>query len=207
MLEYNGQLYASTYNYYTDEFGNQQSNGGQIWRSPTGDFEDWYSVVLNGSGSIFSGDPSNNEFFRLFTLQNPDRICATTWTDGSSHGAEIWCSRTGDFSSWTSLLGSNDWLRGWQQLRLHGHRGTRRCNLSGYLSIPPAAVRSGAPSITVAPGRRSTTMALATVTISSSRPWQSSMGICMPPHTTPRCRHRSLALPGLRQQRLGAGRR
>ncbi len=107
MLEYKGQLYATTYNYYTDEFGNEESNGGQIWRSPTGDFEDWYSVVLNGSGSIFSGDSSNNEFYRLFTLQSPDRICATTWTD-SSHGAEIWCSRTGDFSSWTSLLGAND---------------------------------------------------------------------------------------------------
>lgn len=107
MLEYKGQLYASTYNYYTDEFGNQQSNGGQIWRSPTGDFGDWYSVVLNGSGNIFSGDPSNNEFMRLFTLTSPDRICATTWTDGS-HAAQIWCSRTGDFSSWSSLLGSND---------------------------------------------------------------------------------------------------
>jgi hypothetical protein len=43
----------------------------------------------------------------MFTLENPERICATTWADASVHGAEIWCSESGDYGTWTSLLDHN----------------------------------------------------------------------------------------------------
>jgi sugar lactone lactonase YvrE len=106
MLVYQGQIYASTFNVYSDDSGDH-SNGGQIWRSPSGDFSSWEKVVSDGSGNTSTPDPANSEFYRMFTLENPVRICATTWAYASVHAAEIWCSESGDYDTWTSLLGSN----------------------------------------------------------------------------------------------------
>ena len=104
MLVYQDQIYASTFNVYSDESGDH-SNGGQIWRSRSGDIESWEKVVSDGSGDTSTPDPANSEFYRMFTLESPERICATTWADASVHGAEIWCSESGDYGTWTSLLG------------------------------------------------------------------------------------------------------
>jgi DNA-binding beta-propeller fold protein YncE len=101
LIEFNGQLYAGTWNetstapYYT--------NGGQIWRSPTGNSGDWSKVVDNG----FS-DPTNGEVMRMAVFKN--QIYAGTWSYTSSHGAEIWRSPSGDSGNWTPVVinGLND---------------------------------------------------------------------------------------------------
>ncbi|RPJ45684.1 MAG: hypothetical protein EHM21_09205, partial [Chloroflexi bacterium] len=102
MLAFGGRLYASTYN----DLGNGESEGGQIWRSATGNLGAWTAVVTRGSGAQ-TPDPANAEFYRLFTFNN--QICATTWAASANapgvdaHGAEIWCSPSGNASTWTRL--------------------------------------------------------------------------------------------------------
>ena len=98
LISYNGYLYAGTGNYTSDT----TSAGAQIWRSLTGDAGTWTQVVANGSGT--GTDTTNFEFFYLFTLNSPpDHICATTYTDTSVHGAEIWCSADGA-TNWTKTV-------------------------------------------------------------------------------------------------------
>ena len=102
LLEFNGNLYASTYNAAADG----QSEGAQIWRSDTGNPDTWTAVVTGGSGSL-TPDPANGEFYRLFLFNN--QICSTTWAavnnapGVTAHGAEIWCSPSGDAATWTRL--------------------------------------------------------------------------------------------------------
>ena len=100
LVEFNGQLYAGTWNetstapYYT--------NGGQIWRSPTGNTGDWTKVV-----DIGFGVPTNGEVMRMAVFKN--QIYAGTWSYGAP-GAEIWRSSTGNLGDWTKMVenGLND---------------------------------------------------------------------------------------------------
>ncbi len=102
LLEYGGKLYASTLNATPDN----KSEGAQIWRSDTGDMGSWSAVVTGGSGTT-TPDPANGEFYRLFVFNN--QICAATWAAAevyegvTTHGAEIWCSSSGDANTWTRL--------------------------------------------------------------------------------------------------------
>jgi hypothetical protein len=99
LIGYNGYLYAGTANFIDDT----TSDGGEIWRSLTGDAGAWTQVVTHGSGTG-TADPSNFEFFYFFTLNTPpDHICAATYTDTSVHGAEIWCSADG-VTNWTKWV-------------------------------------------------------------------------------------------------------
>jgi sugar lactone lactonase YvrE len=96
LLVFNGMLYASTANCTNNEC--TTSNGGQIYRSADG--ASWTQVVAGGFGST-----ANAEIFRLANLNG--QLCAGTWADGATHGAEIWCSASGDPGTWTTQLAAN----------------------------------------------------------------------------------------------------
>lgn len=96
LMIFNGMLYASTANCTNSEC--TASNGGQIYRSSDG--ASWTQVMAGGFGST-----ANVEIFRLANLKG--QLCAGTWTDGATHGAEIWCSPSGDPGSWTTQLAAN----------------------------------------------------------------------------------------------------
>ena len=83
LFEFNGMLYASTYNY-------DPNSGGQIWRTMDG--LTWQIVVNNG----FDQGQRNPEVFRMMKLDN--QLCATTWSNNS--GSQLWCSPSGDLGSW-----------------------------------------------------------------------------------------------------------
>jgi hypothetical protein len=91
--EFNGHLYAGTWN-----DNGSGSNGGQIWRSPTGDSGSWERVVNNGFGDAINGE--------IMTLAAFDSyLYAGTWSvDTGVHGAEIWRSSTGNSGSWTQVV-------------------------------------------------------------------------------------------------------
>ena len=92
--EFKGDLYASTWN----DTGNG-SNGGQIWRSPTGDSGTWCRVVNDGFG-----DATNAEVMSLSVFDG--YLYAGTWSgDTGVHGAEIWRSPTGEADSWELVVG------------------------------------------------------------------------------------------------------
>jgi hypothetical protein len=94
LIEYNGKFYAGTWNETaTDPY----TNGGQIWRSSTGNSGDWSKVVDNGFG-----DPTNGEVMRLAVFNN--QIYAGTWSYTPAHGAEIWRSPTGNDGDWTRVV-------------------------------------------------------------------------------------------------------
>jgi hypothetical protein len=89
LIEFNGQLYAGT---WADSV-----NGGEVWRSSTGNPGDWTRVVTQGFG-----DPTNGEVMRLAVFNN--QIYAATWSYTSTHGAEIWRSSTGNAGDWTRVV-------------------------------------------------------------------------------------------------------
>ena len=89
LTEFNGNLYASTNNW--DNTLNN-THGGQILRSSNG--LNWTSVVTQGFG-----DPTNGEIDRFAVFNN--QICASTESYTTTHGAEIWCSSTGNSGDWT----------------------------------------------------------------------------------------------------------
>jgi len=91
--EFNGYLYAGTWN-----DNGSGSNGGQIWRTPTGNNGSWSRVVNNGFG-----DATNSEVMALAPFNG--YLYAGTWSmDTGVHGAEIWRSNTGDSGSWTQVV-------------------------------------------------------------------------------------------------------
>lgn len=88
--EFDGTLYAGTWN--------GGGNGGQIWRSPSGDGGSWEQVASNGFG-----DATNGEVMALAPFDG--YLYAGTWSyDLEDHGAEIWRSPSGDGSSWTRVV-------------------------------------------------------------------------------------------------------
>jgi uncharacterized protein YjiK len=94
MIEFNGQLYAST------DFG---GIGGQIWRSPNGTV--WTQVEDNGFSDTTNGGIS------AFAVFNNTLYAATDVRNtGATHGLEISRSSTGDSLSWTNVVpnGFND---------------------------------------------------------------------------------------------------
>lgn len=93
-VEFDEDLYASTWN----DDGSGGSNGGQIWRSSTGDSGSWVRVVNNGFN-----DPTNGEIMSLAPFDG--YLCAGTWSyDTAAHGAEIWRSSSGDSGTWTRVV-------------------------------------------------------------------------------------------------------
>lgn len=91
LVEFNDYLYAGTWN-ETAEGG---SNGGQMWRSATGNPSDWQMVASGGFTTS-----NNSEVFRLAAFN--DRIYAGTWN--STTGAELWRSSSGDSDSWAAVV-------------------------------------------------------------------------------------------------------
>lgn len=82
---YDGQLYASTWAY--------SAHGGELWRSPTGDSNDWTQVVSNGFEDGNQGVVSlaaHNAFLYAGTLN-------------SVTGAEIWRSASGAAGDWAQV--------------------------------------------------------------------------------------------------------
>jgi hypothetical protein len=92
LQEFNTALYAGTWNW---DAAAAASHGGQLWRSPDGQF--WQQVVANGFG-----DPTNGEIFRLIVFGN--QLYASTWSDGSVHGGEVWRSASGNIPDWTRVV-------------------------------------------------------------------------------------------------------
>ncbi len=84
IVEFAGQLYASTYN----------EAGGEIWRSSDG--VNWTQVVSGGFTN-----PSYAEISNLIVFGG--QIYAGSWTDGSIP-AGIWRSDTGALSDWVSVV-------------------------------------------------------------------------------------------------------
>jgi C1A family cysteine protease len=88
--EFDGTLYTGTWN--------DGGDGGQIWRSPTGNSGSWEPVVENGFG-----DAANAEVMALASFGG--YLYAGTFSgDPGVHGAEIWRSPTGASSSWTQVV-------------------------------------------------------------------------------------------------------
>jgi hypothetical protein len=94
MLAYGGYLYAGTMNCADNNC--TSTNGGQLWRSSDGTH--WNPITTDGFGNT-----GNGEIFRLAVLNS--QICANTWdyTSSPSHGAQIWCSATGNAGTWSIL--------------------------------------------------------------------------------------------------------
>ena len=89
LMVFNGNLYASTWN---EEFVNNTTQGGQVWRSGNG--TSWNQVVTSGFG-----DPTNGEIFRMAVFNS--QIYASTWSYTNTHGSGIWRSSTGNSGDWT----------------------------------------------------------------------------------------------------------
>jgi streptogramin lyase len=92
MIEFGGELYLGTWN-QTDG----GSNGGQIWRSKTGDpsASDWDKVASRGFTST-----NNSEVFRFVKFDN--QLYAATWNPTT--GGELWRSSTGNSGSWVPVM-------------------------------------------------------------------------------------------------------
>lgn len=92
---FDGQIYAGTVNDTGDE---AVSNGAQIWRSDTGDANDWEKVVDNGF------DYAANLWIYHLTMVG-DHLYATTYNTFS--GAEVWRTDTGDDDDWENVVTAN----------------------------------------------------------------------------------------------------
>ncbi|PKO13449.1 MAG: hypothetical protein CVU39_18765 [Chloroflexi bacterium HGW-Chloroflexi-10] len=92
MVTFKGKLYAGTLNQTANE---SISDAGQIWRSSTGDADDWDRVVTQGFGQ-----PGNFSIYRLAVLG--DYIYAVTFNPNS--GTELWRSDTGNAGDWDAVM-------------------------------------------------------------------------------------------------------
>jgi hypothetical protein len=86
LASYDSQLYVST---WTDG-----SHGGEIWRSSTGNSNDWSQVESNGFGD------GNNQVVLAFASHDNYFYAGTANT---ASGAEVWRSPSGDTSSWAQV--------------------------------------------------------------------------------------------------------
>ncbi|MGB9873232.1 MAG: hypothetical protein ACPLYD_16445, partial [Anaerolineae bacterium] len=84
---FNNQLYAATWSYTS-------THGAEIWRSSTGNANEWTKVVSNGFG-----DAANNTVL-AFEVFN-DYLYAGTYNLDT--GGEVWRSNTGDAGSWSQV--------------------------------------------------------------------------------------------------------
>ena len=84
---FNDTLYASTWS-YTDE------HGFEIWRSSTGNSEDWTRVISNGFGDANNVAAPSFEVFNNFLYAG---------TYNMNTGGEVWRSNTGDSGSWSQV--------------------------------------------------------------------------------------------------------
>lgn len=91
LFEYNGFLYASTYNCTNEQC--TESNGGQIWRSPDG--LTWLPVTLDGFGN-----KDNYEIFKFAKLGS--QLCASVIN--LNYQSELWCSASGEPGTWSSQI-------------------------------------------------------------------------------------------------------
>jgi hypothetical protein len=83
-MEFRGYIYASTGNW---------ADGGEIWRSRTGDAGDWTEVVNGGFDK-----PDDNDVIRLVGVNDDYLYVATAnWTSGE----EVW--RTKDGTDWEQV--------------------------------------------------------------------------------------------------------
>jgi hypothetical protein len=91
---FNNQLYASTYSYSGD-------HGGEIWRSPTGNADDWTRVVANGLG-----DPTNISALTFEVFNGVLYAGSGSWntTTNQPTGCEIWRSPSGNAGDWTRVV-------------------------------------------------------------------------------------------------------
>jgi PKD repeat protein len=95
LIEFNGQLYASTGHYACDDpaCNTGHTDGGQIWRSADG--VNWSLVADDGFG-----DADNLEIFRMTVFGG--QLYASTLNTAT--GGEIWRSSTGNAGSWTRVV-------------------------------------------------------------------------------------------------------
>ncbi|GAB4501631.1 MAG: hypothetical protein Fur0035_11740 [Anaerolineales bacterium] len=83
---YDGQLYASTW-------VDNTAHGGEVWRSPTGDSNDWTRVVNNGFGDVAQSVVS--------FASHANYLYAGTFNNVS--GASVWRSASGAAGDWTQV--------------------------------------------------------------------------------------------------------
>jgi hypothetical protein len=86
-------LYASTWSYTS-------THGTEIWRSSTGDSGSWARVVSNGFGDANNGAVTAMGVFNGRLYAGTDN---RNFTTGSSTGAEVWRSDTGDSNDWAQV--------------------------------------------------------------------------------------------------------
>ena len=124
LIEFEGHLYAGTWN----ETAGGGSNGGQIWRSATGDPGDWHTVASGGFTST-----NNSEVFR-FAVFN-DQLYAATWNPTT--GGELWRSSSGDGGSWVQVVtggfgdADNKTLTSLVEFNSHLYAGTDNSDTGG----------------------------------------------------------------------------
>jgi hypothetical protein len=94
LYEFDGSFYAGTQNADNPS----QSNGGEVWRSDSGDAGTWNQVVSGGFG-----DSVNGGIYRFIAFNNQLYASTFSW-DTSTHGGEIWRSSSGDSESWSRVV-------------------------------------------------------------------------------------------------------
>lgn len=83
---YDGQLYFGTYS--------DGTHGAEVWRSPSGDSNDWTQVVGNGFGD------GNNDGILSFSAHGGFLYAGTT---NGATGAEVWRSASGAAGDWSQV--------------------------------------------------------------------------------------------------------
>jgi hypothetical protein len=94
LYEFDGSFYAGTQNADNPS----QSNGGEVWRSDSGDAGTWNQVVWGGFG-----DSVNGGIYRFIAFNNQLYASTFSW-DTSTQGGEIWRSSSGDSESWSQVV-------------------------------------------------------------------------------------------------------
>jgi hypothetical protein len=84
---FNNQIYAGT-------VSSDTMHGLEIWRSSTGNLNDWQQVVPDGFGDV------NNSQVGAFVMFNNQLYVGTT---NNTSGGELWRSSTGASGSWTQV--------------------------------------------------------------------------------------------------------
>jgi len=104
------------------------TDGGQIWRSQTGELGSWEAVTTDGFGD------SENYEFSAFTTFNDYIYVSTVKMDGALAGAEIWRSQTGAAGTWSQVNDSgfgddgNYGIRALEVLNGYLYAGTENAN-------------------------------------------------------------------------------